>query len=143
MTVIDNDLLQVVDDYGQAWNSHILDEIMAMHTRDTVFRLHLLGSSEVAGHAKVREVFAGLLTLWPDIHFATERLSVGDGFFVHQCSITATLAAPLPLDGLTLHPTEKPIRFSGVDVISMTGRLVHRKETYLDIAAAMQQLGAL
>ncbi|GAB3984728.1 hypothetical protein GCM10029978_095190 [Actinoallomurus acanthiterrae] len=143
MTVTDNDLARIVDDYGQAWNSHGLDEIMAMHTPDTVFRLHLLGSAEAAGHAEVREVFAGLLAFWPDIHFATDRLSLGDGFFVHQCSITATLAAPLPLDGLVLQPTGKPIRFSGVDVISVAGGLVHRKETYLDIAAAMQQLGAL
>ncbi|WP_433473891.1 nuclear transport factor 2 family protein [Spirillospora sp. CA-142024] len=143
MTVTEKELLRIVDDYGQAWNSHDVDEIMAMHTEDTVFRLHLLGSSEVTGKAEVREVFAGLLALWPDIHFATDRISVGPDFFVHQCSITTTLAAPLPLGGSVLQPTGKPMRFSGVDVIGMSGKLVHRKETYLDVAAAMQELGAL
>lgn len=32
---------------------------------------------------------------------------------------------------------------AGTDVITTAGDLVHRKETYLDIAAALRQLGLL
>ncbi|MBB4685747.1 ester cyclase [Amycolatopsis jiangsuensis] len=143
MTTVHSDLHQLARDYGKAWNAHALDDIMAMHTQDTAFRLHLLGAPQVTGHEAVRGAFAGLLTAWPDIDFATESLHYGDGFFAHRYLLTATLAAPLAFGGVTVEPTGEPVRFSGIDLITTNANLVHQKETYLDIADAMTQLGAL
>lgn len=144
ITANDNDaMVRLVRRYGDAWNSHDLDAIMSMHTRDTVFQLHLLDAPEITGLDAVREAFAGFLALWPDIHFGSERLHIGDGFFVHHCTVTGTLAAPLPFGSLVAQPTGSPIGFTGVDVITVEDGLVRRKDTYLDIAAAQQRLGVL
>jgi hypothetical protein len=134
-------LAPLADRYGEAWNAHDLDAITAMHTEDTVFRLHLLDGPELTGRAAVREGFAGLLALWPDIAFATDRLVFGDGFFVHQYVVTGTLAAPMPFGAALAHPTGTSVHFTGVDVITAAGALVHRKETYLDTAGAAARLG--
>ncbi|MHA6625342.1 nuclear transport factor 2 family protein [Pseudonocardia sichuanensis] len=127
--------------YGEAWNAHDLDAVMALHTDDTVFRLHLLDAPELTGRAAVRDGFAGLLALWPDIAFQTDRLVPGDGFFVHQYVVTGTLAAPMPFGSALARPTGSAVHFSGVDVITLSGELVHRKETYLDTAGAAARLG--
>lgn len=143
MTTVHSDLHRLADDYGRAWNAHVLDDIMAMHTQDTTFRLHLLGAPQVTGHEAVRGAFASLLAVWPDIVFDTDSLHYGTGFLAHRYLLTATLAVPLPLGGITVEPTGVPVRFSGIDLITVSGNLVHHKETYLDIAGAMEQLGAL
>lgn len=87
------------------------------------------------------DAFAGLLAVWPDMHFATERLSFGDGFFVHQYVFSGTLAARMPFGVLVARPTDTPISVTGVDVITLTTGLVRRKDTYLDIGDAQRQLG--
>lgn len=136
-------LAGLAERYGEAWNSHDLDAIMALHTENTAFRLHLLGAPDSTGRDAVRAAFAGLLALWPDLHFETERIDVGAAFFTHQCLITGTLAGPMPFGAHVAQPTGRGIRFTGVDVITVAGGLVHRKDTYLDIAAAQHQLGIL
>ncbi|WP_219415648.1 nuclear transport factor 2 family protein [Pseudonocardia nigra] len=135
------DLARLAQRYGEAWNAHDLDAVMAMHTDDTVFRLHLLDAPEITGRTAVRDGFAGLLALWPDIFFSTDALVLGGGFFVHQYVITGTLAAPMPFGAALAHPTGTAVRFAGVDVITVCGERVHRKETYLDTAGAAARLG--
>lgn len=137
------DITAVAEAYAAVWESRELDAIMSLHTEDTVFCLHLMGSVDIAGRDAVRGMFAGLLQLWPDIRFDTRRLTLGDGFFVNQYVLTATLAAPLPFGKLLAQPTGEPVSLGGVDVITVVGGLVHRKDTYLDIAAGQQQLGVL
>ncbi|SFQ69530.1 SnoaL-like domain-containing protein [Amycolatopsis arida] len=137
----DGRLASLAERYGAAWNAHDLDAIMALHTERTTFRLHLLGAPDVVGRDAVRAAFAGLLGVWPDIHFRPERLSFGAGLVVHQCVISGTLAAPMPFGAWVAQPTGERIQFTGVDVITVADGLVHRKDTYLDIAAAQHQLG--
>jgi steroid delta-isomerase-like uncharacterized protein len=129
--------------YGDAWNEHDLDAIMEMHAPDSVFQLNLAGAPEVEGIDAIREAFAGIFTAWPDIHFATDRLYAIGELFVHEYTITATLAVPFPIGSLVAEPSGKPISFRGVDVIPTEGGLVKRKDTYLDLVAAQQQLGLL
>jgi hypothetical protein len=143
MTTCQTDLHRFVEVYGQRWDSHDLDGIMALHTLDTTFRLHLRGMPEISGSDAVLAAFAGLLKTWPDMRSTTERLTLGDGHFIIQYTVTATLAEPLPLGAVVVQPTGKVVQFGAVDIFTMTGDLVQRKETYLDIAAALQQLEVL
>ncbi|WP_350278795.1 nuclear transport factor 2 family protein [Kribbella sp. HUAS MG21] len=135
-------LEQLATRYGEAWNTHDVDRIMALHTTDTVFRLHLNAAPEVVGADAVRSAFGGLLALFPDIVFRTETETFGNDFLVNQTRITATLATPMPFGELVAQPNGRPMTFTGVDVITVVDGLVQRKETYLDIGAA-QQLGLL
>ena len=134
---------ELAERYGNAWNEHDLDAIMEMHAPDSVFQLNIAGAPEVVGVDAIREAFAGLFAAWPDIHFDTDRLYTISELLVHEYTITATLAVPFPIGGLVAEPTGAPISFRGVDVIPMEGGLVKRKDTYLDLVAAQQQLGLL
>lgn len=137
------DQRELAEKYGAAWNSHDLRDIMALHTADCTFRLQLLDAPLAVGQDQVRGVFAGLLSAWPDIHFTAGTKQFGPGFLTHRYQVTATLAAPLPLGRLIIEPNGTPVSFTGLDIITYRTGLVHHKETYLDIAHAMVQLGAL
>jgi ketosteroid isomerase-like protein len=115
--------------YGAAWAAHDLDAIMAMHTDDTVFHLH--GGAEPAiGLSAVREAFAAGMEQWPDIRFERKRVHIGSGHFVSEYEMRASK------DG-------HPIVCDGVDVFTVEGGLIARKDSYLDLSAVQRQLGEL
>jgi ketosteroid isomerase-like protein len=103
--------------YGAAWADHDLDAIMAMHTEDTVFHLHGGGDP----------TFAAAMKQWPDIRFERKRVRIGAGHFVSEYQMSASK------DG-------RPIVCDGVDVFTVEGGRVARKDTYLDWIAIQQQL---
>ena len=115
--------------YGAAWAEHDLDAIMAMHTDETVFQLHG-GGEPAVGRSAVREAFAAGMEQWPDIRFDRKRVHIGSGHFVSEYEMSATK------DG-------RPIVCEGVDVFTVEGGLIARKDTYLDLAAVQRQLGEL
>ena len=112
--------------YGEAWAAHDLDAIMAMHAEDTVFHLH--GGGEPAiGLEATREAFAAAMEQWPDIRFERKRVHIGAGHFVSEYRMSASR------DG-------QPIVCDGVDVFTVQGGQVARKDTYLDWVAVQEQL---
>jgi hypothetical protein len=58
-------------------------------------------------------------------------------------TITATLAQPLPLGEVVVQPNGRAVQFDGIDVIPVEDGLVQRKDTYLDLVAALRQFGLL
>jgi steroid delta-isomerase-like uncharacterized protein len=132
---------QLAKAYGDAWNAHDLEAIMAMHAPDAVFHLHLEGFEEAATPEAIRAQFAFFFAAFPDLHFATERLTVREDLFVHEFTITGTLAQPFPIAGLVAEPTGERIAFAGVDVIPCARGAVLRKDTYLDSVAFQRGLG--
>ena len=115
--------------YGDAWAAHDLDAIMAMHTADTVFHLHG-GAAPAVGLSAVREAFAAGIEQWPDIRFDRKRVHIGSGHFVSEYEMCASK------DG-------HPIVCDGVDVFTVEGGLIARKDSYLDLAAIQRQLEEL
>jgi hypothetical protein len=115
--------------YGAAWAAHDLDAIMAMHTDDTVFHLH--GAAEPAvGLSAVREAFTAGMEQWPDIRFDRKRVHIGSGHFVSEYEMSASKGG-------------HPVVCDGVDVFTVEGGLIARKDSYLDLAAVQRQLGEL
>ena len=112
--------------YGAAWADHDLDAIMAMHTEDTVFHLHG-GGDPAIGLVATREAFAAAMKQWPDIRFVRKRVHIGAGHFVSEYQMSASK------DGW-------PIVCDGVDVFTVEGGRVARKDTYLDWVAIQEQL---
>ncbi|WP_028937791.1 ester cyclase [Pseudonocardia spinosispora] len=129
--------------YDEAWGSHDVDAILALHTEDTSFHLHLLGAPAVHGKDAVREAIVGLLTVWPDIRFDTQRLTATTDGYVTEYTLTATLAVPLSFGDLVAQPTGKPLTITGCDFFTLRDGKVASKRSYLDIASAQQQLGLL
>jgi hypothetical protein len=131
----------VAEAYGAAWNAHDLDAITAMHAEGMAFQLHVQGFEEAATPEAVHGQFSAIFAAWPDLHFATVRLTVAPDLFVHEFTISGTLAAPWPVGDEVAQPSGRHIAFPGVDVIRCTQGKVLRKDTYLDAVALRAGLG--
>lgn len=45
-----NGMQQLADRYGNAWNEHDVDGVLALQADDMTFHLHVEGSDPVTGH---------------------------------------------------------------------------------------------
>ncbi len=133
-------LVKVIAAYGEAWNSHDADAILAMHTEDSVFENHTSGGKGV-GKAAIRDILKGVFTAFPDIHFAARRTYVRDGLVTQEWTATGTLAVPFTKGSTTVQPTGRKISWNGVDVMPFVGSLVARKDVYVDSMSFLRALG--
>jgi steroid delta-isomerase-like uncharacterized protein len=126
--------------YGEAWNSHNIEAILAMHTEDSVFENHTSGGKGV-GKAALRELLKGVFAAFPDIRFDARRTYVRDGLVTQEWTATGTLAIPMTRGSTTVQPTGKKVSWNGVDVIPFVGGLVSRKDVYVDSMGFLRALG--
>lgn len=133
-------LEKVIAAYGEAWNRHDVEAIVAMHTEDSVFENHTSGGKAV-GKAAIREMLKSVFTAFPDIRFDARRVYARDGLVTQEWTATGTLAIPYSSGGFTVQPTGRRISWNGVDVIPFTGNLVARKDVYVDSMSFLRALG--
>jgi steroid delta-isomerase-like uncharacterized protein len=134
-------LAETIARYNQAWNTHDLDAIMAMHAPDMVFENHTAGES--ADGEDVRGHIGSIFETWPDIHFEARRLYVRQGVVTQEWTATATHANEMRRGDLVAEPTGKKIEWRGIDVIPFEDGLVKRKDVYSDSVSILRQLGLL
>jgi steroid delta-isomerase-like uncharacterized protein len=134
-------LRAAIDRYNEAWNSHDLDAIVAMHAPDMVFDNHTAGESatgdEVRGH------IGAIFDTWPDIEFTTRRLYVRQGLVVQEWAASATHAKTMRRGDLTAEPSGKRVEWDGLDVIPFEDGLIKRKDVYSDSVSILRQVGLL
>jgi steroid delta-isomerase-like uncharacterized protein len=94
--------------YGNAWNAHDVEAILAMHTEDSVFENHTSGGKAV-GKAAIREVLKGVFAAFPDIRFDARRTYVRDGVVTQEWTASGTLAIPFAKGGATVQPTGRKV----------------------------------
>lgn len=133
-------LEKVIAAYGQAWNDHDVDAILAMHTEDSVFENHTSGGKAI-GKAAIREILKGVFATFPDIRFDARRTYVRDGVVTQEWTASGTLAVPFTKDGATVQPTGRKVRWNGVDVIPFAGDKITRKDVYVDSMSFLKALG--
>jgi steroid delta-isomerase-like uncharacterized protein len=134
-------LAERIAQYNEAWNSHDLDAIMAMHAPDMVFENHTAGES--AQGEEAREHIGSIFETWPDIRFETRRLYVRDGVVTQEWTATATHQNEMRRGDLTAAPTGKRVEWRGVDVIPFEDGLIKRKDVYSDSVSILRQVGLL
>jgi steroid delta-isomerase-like uncharacterized protein len=134
-------LEEAIARYNEAWNSHDLDAIMAMHASDMVFENHTAGESAAGEEARAH--IGAIFETWPDIHFETRRLYVGDGVVTQEWTATATHRNEMRRGDLVAAPTGKRVECRGVDVIPFENGLVKRKDVYSDSVSILRQVGLL
>ena len=130
-----------IAEYNEAWNSHDLDAIMAMHAPGMVFENHTAGES--AEGEEAREHIGSIFETWPDIHFETRRLYVRDGVVTQEWTATATHQNEMRRGDLVAAPTGKKVEWRGVDVIPFDDGLIKRKDVYSDSVSILRQVGLL
>jgi steroid delta-isomerase-like uncharacterized protein len=133
-------LERVIAAYGEAWNGHNVEAILAMHTDDSVFENHTSGGKGV-GKDAIRKILNGVFAAFPDIRFDARRTYVRDGVVTQEWTATGTLAIPYTRGATTVQPTGKKVSWNGVDVIPFSGNLVARKDVYVDSMSFLRALG--
>lgn len=128
-------------DYGEAWNRHDVEALLAMQSDDMVFHLHVDGSEEVSGTDALRGLYSFFFDVMPDYTATLNRTTIREGLIVLEYTITATLAKPFPIGQETGVPTGTPMRFEAVDVLPCAGGQVLRKDTYVDGVAMRRGMG--
>jgi steroid delta-isomerase-like uncharacterized protein len=133
-------LEKIIAAYGQAWNDHDIEAILAMHTEDSVFENHTSGG-KAAGKDAIREVLKGVFATFPDIRFDARRTYVRDGVVTQEWTASGTLAVPFTKGSATVQPTGRKVSWNGVDVIPFAGVRVARKDVYVDSMSFLKALG--
>jgi len=134
-------LREAIDRYNDAWNTHDVDAIVAMHAPDMVFANHTAGES--ASGEEVRAHIAAIFEAWPDIRFETRRLYVREGLVVQEWTATATHVNTMRRGDLEAAPTGNTVSWDGIDSIPFEGGLVKRKDVYSDSVSILRQVGLL
>ena len=134
-------LRAAIDRYNEAWNSHDLDAIVAMHAPDMVFANHTAGESATA--EEVRGHIGAIFETWPDIEFRTRRLYVRPGLVVQEWTAAATHTRTMRRGDLVAEPTGRRVEWDGIDSIPFEAGLVKRKDVYSDSVSILRQVGLL
>ena len=134
-------LREAIERYNEAWNTHDLDAIVAMHAPDMVFANHTAGES--ATGEEVRAHIGAIFATWPDIEFATRRLYVREGLVVQEWTAAATHAKTMRRGELSAEPTGRRVEWDGIDSIPFENGLVKRKDVYSDSVSILRQVGLL
>lgn len=139
MSVEEN--LRVVEAYFEAFNAHDLDRIAALHAESVVF--YVPDSPEpLKGRAALRERFQTLLTAFPDARLEKVRTFGQDAFTCSELTFAGTHKGPLPGPGDKTTPaTNKPVRFTYVDVHKFEEGEIAEVRVYRDRLGMMTQLG--
>jgi len=120
---------ELAGQYHQGWVDRDPDVIVVLHTEDSTFHMHGVTDPAV-GRAAVRDLIASLLRLVPDLHFEAKRAYFGADHIVLEYDMSGTSGGSYFV-------------CDGVDVIAVREGLVARKDTYLDVVALVDQIGAL
>jgi steroid delta-isomerase-like uncharacterized protein len=134
-------LEEAIARYNDAWNAHDLDAIMSMHAPGMVFENHTAG--EAAQADAVREHIGSIFETWPDIRFETRRSYVRDGLVVQEWTATATHSRTMRRGDIAAEPTQRQVRWDGMDIIPFEHGLVKRKDVYSDSVSILRQVGLL
>src|SRR4029079_16723969 len=76
MQMTQQNLAAISERYFAAWAAHDPDAIVALHTADTQFWMHM-GGDPVVGRDAVRDTFAEIFTQFPDFTWETYRMILG------------------------------------------------------------------
>jgi uncharacterized protein (TIGR02246 family) len=122
------DLEQITQKYFAAWEACDPDRIVALHTPETRFQLHV-GAEPAVGRDAVRQAFADIFEQWPGFSFETHRVLLGADHWVLDWTLLATLRRER--DG---NEAEQPVRLHCLDVVTVSAAgLVDRKDTFVDV----------
>lgn len=115
MQMMKLDLKAISENYFAAWAAHDPDAIVALHTADTQFWMHM-GGDPVVGRDAVRSTFADIFTQFPDLTWETYRVLFGEDHWILDWALISG-----------------GVRFDCLDVVNVSPEgLVARKDTFVD-----------
>jgi steroid delta-isomerase-like uncharacterized protein len=134
------ELQEFIDRYNDAWNTHDVPAIVAMHTEDSVFENHVTGDAYV-GRDDIGDAIGGIFAVFPDLNFEARRQYIREDLVVQEWTARGTQQGPMNRGGVEVPPTGKRVEYKGMDVIPIRDGLVARKDVYSDSITLLRQLG--
>src|SRR5919201_954636 len=134
------ELRRFIDRYNDAWNTHDVDAIVAMHTEDSVFENHVTGDLNV-GREQIANAIRGIFTVFPDLRFEERRQYIREDLVVQEWTARGTHKGTMRRAGLEVEPTGRSVEYRGMDIIPIKDGLVDRKDVYSDSVTLLRQLG--
>ena len=126
------DVPAVFERYAAAWAAHDPDAILALHSPDTTFWLHL-DQPAAHGHDAVRAVFVHLFDAWPELGIDVHRLLTGADHWTLDWTLVSVLTDP--------GGARRPVRIRCVDLVTPDADgLVSRKDSFVDHPQALRAL---
>lgn len=130
----DHNAQEIGPRWCDAWNSHNVDQVLAVYTddvflEDVPFGLVAHGSAELA---KLAQFF---FTAVPDLHLQCVNTAVNGCHGTIEWVFSGT--------DVGVFKTGKPFSFRGVSVIDVRGGLIARNSDYYDAATIMRETGIL
>ncbi len=138
-TAVSTDIEALIADYAAAWEARDADLIAPYHAEDGTFHLHS-AAEPVQGREAIRQTFAGLLTMFPDLTFVEQELISGDWGWVVRWRMSGTAAQPYPVGDRVAEPGSH-FEIDALDMITVADGKLTAKHTYLDWQDALNQLG--
>ena len=129
--------------WGEAWNSHEPDRLLALMTEDIVYE-DSAWPTTMHGHQEVRPFLDSIWTAMPDLRF-----EFTDGPFIKPGAPAAafywrgTGRFTGPLDPPGFAPTGKPLEFFGADFQEYSDDRVSRLRIVFDNMDVARKLGLL
>jgi steroid delta-isomerase-like uncharacterized protein len=126
-------------EYDAAWNAGDVDAIVARHAQDGSYHLHVAGAPVITGRQTLHKAFTAALANWRELSFEPVRVRCEERGYVWESTVRGVLERPLRLGAVTVPVTGTPLRFTGVDLVTLDqDGLISTKDTYFDILAAAQ-----
>lgn len=127
---------EAVEEYSAAWASHNVDRIVALHTEDSTFTLHIDGQEPAVGKAQIREQFQHVLESTPGYKTEAYQVDFGPDFVVIMYKVQSGPTAPLVVGGKTFSPNaDNDYAIDAIDLLTFRDGLVSAKHTFIDLEA--------
>lgn len=125
---------EAVQAYGEAWASRDVDRIVALHTEDSTFTLHVAGQEPAVGKAQIRAQFQNILGSTPDYASKPYQMDFGPNFVVMMYKVQSGPSHPAVLGAKTFAPEgSNDYTIDAIDLIVFEDGLVSAKHTFIDV----------
>jgi steroid delta-isomerase-like uncharacterized protein len=125
---------EIVQRWCDAWNSHSVDQVLAVFTDDIFFEDVTLGAVN-HGSAELAKFVQSFFAAVPDVHAQCVNTAVDGGHGTIEWVFSGT--------DVGLFKTGKPFSVRGASVIDLRGGLISRESDYYDAATIMREEGIL
>jgi steroid delta-isomerase-like uncharacterized protein len=132
-------MLEILKEYGQAWNAHDAGKIASFYAEDGVLEDDPAGVI-VKGRDKVKAYADAMFLAFPDAKIEIRNQFVSENAFAIEIVMTATNKGPLR-DGTAA--TGKSVSLTSCGVYECEAGLVKHSRNYYDRATLTRQLGLM
>jgi steroid delta-isomerase-like uncharacterized protein len=137
--------LEVVSEYSAALAARDSERMKSLHSPDFVLDWVYADAFETppSSAEETNEFWPSWFAGFPEMDYEVTRTIAAEEVVVVQWIFTGTNAGPLgpPAFGRLLDPTGRTVQFRGVSIYDVSGGLIQRETTYMDLATLLVEIG--